>query len=367
MVMAPSIDCASSLYCAEDALGWDDHDDDEETGNFYQDQEHHNPDPGYIASCIGDQQLWDNGEELKALAEKERLYVPRPGYMETLETNSFEARARQDAVSWILKVHAHYGFSLATAVLSINYLDRFLSTTCLQEDKPWMTQLTAVTCLSLAAKVEEIEVPLLLDLQVEEAKYIFESRTIQRMELLVLSSLQWRMTSVTTLSYIELATRMLSLESPHRWIFIMRCNDLLINTLKDSRFLGYLPSVVAAAIMVYAIREMEHINANKNENALLDALSTDKEAFDGCIALLSLESSINNSFSVGLKRKCRNSSGNIPIPCSPSGVLDATFSCNSGQSTPGSCHSPASIFCISPAMIKRRKVDEFCTQGIIED
>lgn len=363
--MAPSIDCSSSLYCAEDALGWDD---DEESASFYQDQEHHelhDPAPGHM----GDQQLWDNGEELKALAEKERHYVPRHGYMETLETNGSEARARQDAVSWILKVHAHYGFSLATVVLSVNYLDRFLSTTSLQEDKPWMTQLAAVTCLSLAAKVEEIEVPLLLDLQVEDAKYIFESRTIQRMELLVLSSLQWRMTSVTTLSYIELVTPMLGLKSPHRWIFTMRCNDLLINTLKDLRFLGYPPSVVAASIMAYAIREMEHTNANKNEKTLVDALSTNKEAFDGCIALLSMESSssLNNSFSVGLKRKCINSSGHIPIPCSPNGVLDATFSCNSGQSTPGSCHSPASILNISPAMMKRRKLDEFCTQEIIED
>ncbi|KAH9314992.1 hypothetical protein KI387_023619, partial [Taxus chinensis] len=260
-------------------------------------------------------------------------------------------------------VHAHYGFNLATAVLSINYLDRFLSTNQLQDDKPWMTQLAAVTCLSLAAKVEETEVPLLLDLQVEEAKYIFESCTIQRMELLVLSSLQWRMTSVTILSFIEIATRMLGFETPHNWIFTMRCNDLLIATLKDKRFLGFLPSVVAAAIMVYVIRE-----ANQNENDLLGVLNVNKEAFERCIALIAPETSMENSFSfcLGMKRKCRSSSSS-PIPCSPSGVLDVTFSCNSGQSTPGSCHSTATILCISPAMIKKRKLDEFCCQGVTED
>ena len=31
---------------------------------------------------------------------------------------------------------------------------------------PWMSQLAAVTCLSLAAKDKEIQVPFLLDLQV---------------------------------------------------------------------------------------------------------------------------------------------------------------------------------------------------------
>jgi len=36
----------------------------------------------------------------------------------------------------------------------------------MQQDKPWMTQLAAVACLSLAAKMDETEVPLLLDFQV---------------------------------------------------------------------------------------------------------------------------------------------------------------------------------------------------------
>lgn len=38
----------------------------------------------------------------------------------------------------------------------------------LQQGKAWMIQLLSVACLSLAAKMEETEVPLSLDLQVEE-------------------------------------------------------------------------------------------------------------------------------------------------------------------------------------------------------
>ncbi|KAI7982028.1 Cyclin-D3-1, partial [Camellia lanceoleosa] len=45
-------------------------------------------------------------------------------------------------------------------------------------------QLVAVACLSLAAKVEKTQVPLLLDFQVEESKFVIEAKTIQRMELL---------------------------------------------------------------------------------------------------------------------------------------------------------------------------------------
>ena len=122
------------------------------------------------------------------------------------------AVARLQAVEWMMKVNAHYGFSVVTAFLAINYLDRLLSSLHFQRDKPWMIQLAAVTCLSLAAKVEETQVPLLLNLQVEDNEYVFEAKTIQRMELLVLSTLQWTMNPVTPLSFIDLIIRRLGLK-----------------------------------------------------------------------------------------------------------------------------------------------------------
>ncbi|CAN1272436.1 CYCD3-1 [Linum perenne] len=71
--------------------------------------------------------------------------------------------ARRRAVEWIVNVNNHYGFSTLTAFLAINCLDRFIAGPCYE--KPWTIQLVAVGCLSLAAKVEETDVPLLLDLQ----------------------------------------------------------------------------------------------------------------------------------------------------------------------------------------------------------
>ena len=95
--------------------------------------------------------------------------------------------ARTEAVEWLLKVNAFYGFSSLTALLAINYLDRVLTGRHFQRDKPWMLQLLAVTCISLAAKVEEVRVPVLQDLQVKtkthENKSIF-SRTHQNKSIL---------------------------------------------------------------------------------------------------------------------------------------------------------------------------------------
>lgn len=96
-----------------------------------------------------------------------------------------------------------------------------------------MTQLLAVACVSLAAKMEETAVPQCLDLQVGrgcsalqrrctpflslscscmcnnnqvgvgDARYVFDAKTVQRMELLVLTTLNWRMQAVTPFSYVD--------------------------------------------------------------------------------------------------------------------------------------------------------------------
>ncbi|KAM1033743.1 hypothetical protein FF1_037202 [Malus domestica] len=71
--------------------------------------------------------------------------------------NSLIFAAGRDAVLWMLNVNAHYGFIAFIAILAVNYFDRFISSFHFHIDKPWMVQLVAVTCLSLAARVEETE------------------------------------------------------------------------------------------------------------------------------------------------------------------------------------------------------------------
>lgn len=112
-----------------------------------------------------EQDLFWEEEELCSLLSKERVVNDLCGN----GNPSLADDARTEAVQWILKVSGYYSFSAATALLALNYLDRFLFSCCFQshrEKKPWMTQLASVACLSLAAKVEETQVPLLLDLQV---------------------------------------------------------------------------------------------------------------------------------------------------------------------------------------------------------
>ncbi|KAL7085232.1 hypothetical protein ACP275_14G269300 [Erythranthe tilingii] len=108
-------------------------------------------------------ELWEV-DELSSLLHKEQGNELHDAA--GLEQNPSLAEARCEAVEWMLKVVDYYSFSALTAVLAVNYLDRFLHSFRSHTEKPWMTHLAAVSCLSLAAKVEETQVPLLLDLQV---------------------------------------------------------------------------------------------------------------------------------------------------------------------------------------------------------
>lgn len=140
--------------------------------NYKNDINGHNP--ACPSLFLLEQDLFWEDEELVSLFSKEEQQQTH--FIKHLEDMGNEAAehslisvARREAVLWMLKVNAHYGFTALTAILAINYFDRFISSLHFQRDKPWMVQLVAVTCLSLAAKVEETQVPLLLDLQVRLA------------------------------------------------------------------------------------------------------------------------------------------------------------------------------------------------------
>lgn len=81
-----------------------------------------------------------------------------------------------------------------------------------QSEKLWAIKLLSVTCLSLAAKMEELKVPMLSEFLLED--YNFDSKAIQRMELLVLNTLEWRMCPITPFAFLHFFISKLCKESP---------------------------------------------------------------------------------------------------------------------------------------------------------
>ncbi|KAE8725624.1 Cyclin-D1-1 [Hibiscus syriacus] len=179
--------------------------------------------------------------------------MPFSDYLRRCQQRSINVIARQDSINWILKVHAYYNFNPVTAFLSVNYLDRFLSSHSLLLENGWPFQLLSVTCLSLAAKMEELEVPLLLDLQVLEPRFVFEPKTIQRMELRVMDILNWRLRSVTPFDYLHHFVSKLPSDSFDS--LISASSDLILSTTRVIDFLQFTPSTMAAAAVFCAAEE----------------------------------------------------------------------------------------------------------------
>ncbi|KAE9596685.1 hypothetical protein Lal_00007940 [Lupinus albus] len=234
---------------------------------------------------------------------------------------------RYDAVMWISKVSVIYGFTALTTVLAVNYFDRFISSLSFQMNKPWITHLTAVACLSLASKMEETHVPLLLDLQVGESRFVFEAKSIQRMELLVLSTLKWKMNPVTPISFFEHFVRRFGLKSPLHWEFLQRSERVLLSVIADSRVMSFLPSTLAAATMIHVIKEIDPFNAMECRTQLLALLKTTEEQVNECyklvLKLLFCNEGVHN---LGQKRKCLSGPSN-----SGGDVMDASFSYDSSN------------------------------------
>ncbi|CAN7082267.1 unnamed protein product [Brassica oleracea var. botrytis] len=299
-----------ALYCEEEK--WEDEEEEVEENSSFSSSSPTSP------LVLLQQDLFWQDQDLVTLFTKEeeqRLTCLDEVYLAT---------DRKEAVGWILRVNARYGFSTLAAVLAITYLDKFICSYSLQRDKPWMLQLVSVACLSLAAKVEEVHVPLLLDFQVEETKYVFEAKTIQRMELLLLSTLQWKMHLVTPLSFLDHIIRRLGLKNNSHWDFLNRCHRLILSVISDSRFVGYLPAVVAAATMMRIIEQVELFDPLSHQNNLLGVLNITKEKVEPCYNLI-LQLPIDH---MGLqietqscrKRKNRDSSSSLS---SPSCVIDS--------------------------------------------
>ncbi|CAD5336095.1 unnamed protein product [Arabidopsis thaliana] len=285
--------------------------------------------------------LWDDDEILSLISKENET---NPCFGEQI-LDGFLVSCRKEALDWVLRVKSHYGFTSLTAILAVNYFDRFMTSIKLQTDKPWMSQLVAVASLSLAAKVEEIQVPLLLDLQVEEARYLFEAKTIQRMELLILSTLQWRMHPVTPISFFDHIIRRFGSKWHQQLDFCRKCERLLISVIADTRFMRYFPSVLATAIMILVFEELKPCDEVEYQSQITTLLKVNQEKVNECYELL-LEHNPS-------KKRMMN----LVDQDSPSGVLDFDDSSNSSWnvSTTASVSSSSS----SPEpLLKRRRVQE---------
>ncbi|KAM0915497.1 hypothetical protein ACQ4PT_010812 [Festuca glaucescens] len=167
-------------------------------------------------------------------------------------------QARLAAVKWILQTRGCFGFGHRTAYLAIAYFDRFfLRRRVDRAAMPWAARLLSVACVSVAAKMEEYGAPALSEVDAGGG-YEFCSDSVRRMELLLLSTLGWRMAAVTPFDYLPCFSSRLDRHGgdghdghdPAR--VALKSIGFIFATAEAGSVLDYRPSTVAAAAILVA-------------------------------------------------------------------------------------------------------------------
>lgn len=168
---------------------------------------------------------------------------------------------RATAVSWMVEVACGVGLQQETLFAAVSHMDRFL---CQTEIVPptKMLQLLALACVSLAAKQEEVpqyHIDHWLQLAVDgERQLLFRREDLQKMEWLVLETLEWRLRAPTTHSFLQHFLNILSNlgsgvvpdEGPQRQTFVSCSHFLTELSLLYDGFLQYPSSTIAVAALV---------------------------------------------------------------------------------------------------------------------
>jgi len=148
--------------------------------------------------------------ELKKQAERWRPFV----YPEPVEESSVEisGEQRDNIVRWLAQLNKKFYFSAETFFLSVTVLDRFLN---IVKCRPKHLRLIGVACLYVAAKTREEDEVLPTTLELVQRSEVGASvAELHRMELIVLSKLNFDLNATTTLEILHILYALLLCQQP---------------------------------------------------------------------------------------------------------------------------------------------------------
>ncbi|XP_070682326.1 cyclin-D5-1-like [Malus domestica] len=194
---------------------------------------------------------------------------------------SWVLEARSESITWVLKRSAELGFQPLTAYLAITYFDRFYSLSSdpvgfcslhfdlinssgfkdyifmvfscyfLQKEEPKSAKrLLSVVCLSLAAKMEELDVKLPPLSQYAAGDYSFPCHFVRTTELAFLDHLDWRLSLITPFAFLGYLISKLC-QGPASDVQ-SRIEGHLLSGMTEINLMHHRPSAVAAAATLMA-------------------------------------------------------------------------------------------------------------------
>ncbi|XP_061946624.1 putative cyclin-D6-1 [Populus nigra] len=276
-------------------------------------------------------------------------HMPSNNYLNTLREMDFDGSFRREAISSVLRVSCNFDPSLS--YLAVNYLDRLLSSQGIPQPKPWLFRLLAVACVSLAAKMKEAEF-CISDIQGDRG-FVFDTQTIQKMEVLILGALNWRMRSITPFSFISFFISLFKPKDPPlRQALKARASEIIFKAQNDINLLEFKPSLIAASALLYASHELFPMQFLCFRKAISNCSHVNKENLLQCY----------NAMQEIAMDGYRSQFDMVSSSDTPVNVLDQHFSSSESEKTNGtietmSTNSSNKIW--AEKDIKRRKISAF--------
>eukprot|EP00742_Colponemidia_sp_Colp-10_P012161 GILJ01013610.1.p1 GENE.GILJ01013610.1~~GILJ01013610.1.p1 ORF type:complete len:287 (+),score=35.87 GILJ01013610.1:129-989(+) len=190
-----------------------------------------------------------NTDILLNLIHREHLVWPDPSYLTTVQHGGLTTWMREMVIQWMFEVAEDLALDSQTTGLAIMVLDLFLSK---KQIPRCALQLAAVTCIVLAAKMEEVSLPP-LDRMLGCA-VAYKKADVQLMELSVLKALEWNLSVVTPQ---ELVPRLLSLVPVMDAAQVLRHAVFFVElSLCQYDLLHFSPSSIALSSILCAFEKM---------------------------------------------------------------------------------------------------------------
>ena len=173
----------------------------------------------------------------RTLFESEEENLPGSDYM--IKQTDINCNMRAILIDWLIYIQFKLKYSVETLHLTVNLIDRYLERVPVNRKD---LQLVGVSSMLIACKYEELNVPKINDLvYITDNAYV--KSEVLSMECQILTALNFNLTFVSPVRFVEGYSRVLSL----RFKEVCMAQFLLELALIDYKFIQIRPSVLAAA------------------------------------------------------------------------------------------------------------------------
>ena len=197
----------------------------------------------------------------------DELTVTKQDYCSSVQSH-IAPHMRKIVTDWMLEVCEDQQCQPEVFFLSVNYLDRFLSTVNIKKNQ---FQLCASVCILLASKFSQV-VPITTEKLVIYTDNSVTVEELRQWEIKILNVLQWELSSVTTHSFLEHFIPGLSLSSKVNIPKVRRhAETIAALAATEYQFILAKDSVIAAAALAAAGKEL--VNDQTEAEEMVECLA----------------------------------------------------------------------------------------------